>query len=60
MSKRQENLRELMARKGLTSGDVARLVGVHPVTVRRWMCGTHEPPMAAMLVVAAIKTKGAK
>jgi len=46
-----QRLRDLMRREGLTSRDVAELVGVHPVTVRKWMCGESRVPQAVLMVL---------
>jgi len=47
----QQRLRDIMQREGLTSRDVAELVGVHPVTVRKWMCGESRAPQAVLMVL---------
>jgi transcriptional regulator with XRE-family HTH domain len=47
----QQRLRDIMQREGITSRDVAELVGVHPVTVRKWMCGESRVPQAVLMVL---------
>jgi transcriptional regulator with XRE-family HTH domain len=50
----QARLRDIMQRESLTSRAVATLVGVHPVTVRRWMSGQSRVPDAVMMVLDAL------
>ena len=52
-----QRLRDLMQREGLTSRQVATLVGVHPVTVRRWMTGRARVPDAVLMVLESRKAK---
>ena len=48
-----DRLRAIMQQRGLTSRQVAALVGVHPVTVRRWMTGKSRVPQSALMVLEA-------
>jgi transcriptional regulator with XRE-family HTH domain len=47
----QQRLRDLMQREGLTSRQVAELVGVHQITVLNWMRGKYRVPLAAILLL---------
>jgi transcriptional regulator with XRE-family HTH domain len=53
----QARLRDIMQRESLTSRSVATLVGVHPVTVRRWMTGRARVPDAVLMVLETRKAK---
>ena len=53
----RDDLRDLMQRHGLSSRAVATLVGVHPVTVRRWMTGKARVPQSALMVLESVVTK---
>lgn len=55
---RTKALRDLMQRHGLSSRQVAALVGVHPVTVRRWMTGKARVPQSALMVLQARHSSG--
>jgi transcriptional regulator with XRE-family HTH domain len=48
-------LRQLIARSGKTTSEIAQAVGVNPSTVRHWMRGLHAPhPSAARLMAAEL------
>jgi transcriptional regulator with XRE-family HTH domain len=55
LTESKQRLRDLMQREGLTSRDVAELVGVHPVTVRKWMCGESRVPQAVLMVLGGLE-----
>lgn len=41
---RREMLLNLMKQRGLKSSDIATILSVHKVSVRRWMCGMNPVP----------------
>jgi DNA-binding transcriptional regulator YiaG len=49
-------IRAEISRQGFNQGDVARLIGVDPRTVRRWLSGDLQMPESArrLLVVLAL------
>jgi transcriptional regulator with XRE-family HTH domain len=49
-----ERIRELRAEKGLSQADLARKLGVSPVTVYRWEGGTREISLTMLGQVAAV------
>lgn len=48
------NLRVAMAMKGLRSKQLAKAVGVTPVTVSGWLNGRSEPSLARLRTIAMV------
>lgn len=45
-------IREFLEENEISSRKFAKALGVHPVTVRKWLCGTHRPlPNVSMKIV---------